>query len=124
IPGSALQKWVQYAPDMRERTPMLFLHGAEDAESKRNASFFKNEVLAARVPGTTLPPLPLTQIRSIEKTSLKGAELLGKKLGTEELIVAYLENLEKERRNLPAIRTRKYIAPPAINLPQFGVAIP
>ncbi len=103
---------------------MLFLHGADDQESKKNAAFFKNEVLAAKVPGTTLPPLPLTQVRSIEKTNLKGADLLGKKLGTEELIVAYLENLEKERRNLPAIRTRKYNSPPAINLPLFGVAKP
>jgi len=121
VPPNTIQQWVQNAPDMRERTPMLFLYGDGDAAAKRDAKFFRDEVLAAKVVGAPLPKLQLTRSMAIEKTNLAGANLLGKQLGTEKLIVDYLEALEKERRNLIRVPNRGYATSPGINLPLFGV---
>jgi hypothetical protein len=122
VPLSLLQKWVQSAPEMRERTPMLFLYGDKDTKSRAEAKSFLNEVLAARVPGSAAPNLPLTQLRGIEQTDLSGLNLLNKDLGTAKLIEKYLEELEKDRKNMSRIPSRGYTTPPpGINLPAFGV---
>ena len=122
VPLSVMQSWVQSAPDLRERTPMLFLYGDKDTRSRSEAKVFHDEVLAAGVRGATATNLPLTQVRGIEKTGLAGVGLLGKQLGTEKLIIDYLEALEKERRNLIRIPNRSYSPPPpGINFPVFGV---
>lgn len=116
-----LQSLVVNAPDMRERTPMLFVSGDQDRASRSVSKYFLNDILATRVPGSPLPNLPLTREYVIEKTNLTGAELLGKQLQTEKVIIDYLEALEKERKNLIRIPTRNYATAPYINLPQFGV---
>jgi hypothetical protein len=122
VPLPAIQSWVLAAPEMRERTPMLFIYGDKDTRSKAEARTFMNDVLAARVPGGAAPNLPLTQLRGIEKTDLVGVNLLGKDLGTEKLIIDYLEALEKERKNMIRVPNRGYTPPPpGINLPAFGV---
>lgn len=121
VPVSAMQQWIRDTPDLRERTPMLFVYGQNDARSKADANVYMKEVLATRIPGSGLPTLPLTRMISIDKTSLSGAELLGKQLNTEKLIVDYLDALEKERKNLIRIPNRGFAVAPAINLPLFGV---
>lgn len=122
VSKDVMQRWVQSAPEMRERTPMLFLYGEKDTKAKADAKMFRDEVLAAQVRGAAAPQLPLTQVRPIEKTDLAGVGLLGKQLGTEKLIVDYLEALEKERKNLIRVPNRGYAPPPpGIFLNKFEV---
>jgi pimeloyl-ACP methyl ester carboxylesterase len=115
-----MQAWVQSAPEMRERTPMLFLYGEKDVKAKSEAKAFREEVLVAQ-PRTGAPPLPLTIARPIEKTDLSGVGLL-KDPSTEKIIVEYLEAREKDRKSLLRVPNRGYAPPPpSINLPLFGV---
>jgi len=123
MPDKLLQQWVQAAPELRERTPMLFIYGDQDTVGRSTSRFFLDQVLAA---GTTRPGLPKlvhTTYRAIKNTKLSGAELLGKgaTLGTEKMIVDYLNTLEKERLNLIRVTNRGFSSPPPINLPYFGV---
>lgn len=118
-----IQQWVQAAPELRERTPMLFIAGEQDRIGRYSSKFYLDQVLAA-AGGGRLPKLPLTQGRLIKGTKLTGADLLGKSLGTEKMIVDYLNALEKERLNLIRVTNRGFSSPPPINLPYFGVAKP
>lgn len=114
--------WLDVAPEMRERTPMLFLYGDGDDKGKSGANFFRNDVLKAQPnPGSPLQPLKLTRSIAIDKTRLTGAELLGKKLKTEDLIGEYLTALDKERANMIRQPNRAFPTPPPIDLRQFGV---
>lgn len=115
-----LQQWVQTAPELRERTPMLFVAGEKDLTGRRNTQFYL-DALAAKGGGRLTKPLPLTTGRVVKGTNLQGVELLGKNLGTEKMIVDYLNTLEKERTNLIRVTNRSFSSPPPINLPQFGV---
>ena len=118
---NTMQKWVQSAPEMRERTPMLFIYGEKDTKAKNEAKSFREEILVA-APRTGAAPLPFTKVQPIEKTDLSGVGLLGKDLGTEKYIVDYLVEREKERKNLLRVSNRGYAPPPpGINLPLFGV---
>ena len=113
--------WAQQAPELRERTPMLFIAGEKDRQGRTTAKFYMDGVLAAGGSPRGLPKLPLTQSRVIKDTELKGVDLLGKNLGTEDMIVDYLNTLEKERLNLIRVTNRGFTTPPAINLAQFDV---
>jgi pimeloyl-ACP methyl ester carboxylesterase len=124
VPTSTMQQWVRFAPELRDRTPMLFIAGADDTLAKNAANSYIRETLANKIPGAAVANLPLTQLRVIEKTNLKGAELLGKSLGTEKMIVEYLKVLEKERKNMIRISNRGFQQPPPINFPTFGVCRP
>lgn len=123
IPDRVIQQWVQAAPELRERTPMLFIHGDQDIIGRAGTRFFLDQVLAANSTRSGLPKLVHTTARAIKGTKLTGAELLGKgaTLGTEKMIIDYLNTLEKERLNLIRVTNRGFSSPPPINLPYFGV---
>ena len=114
--------WVQQAPELRERTPMLFIFGEKDRVGRRTTGFMMDGVLVAGGnPRGNLSKLPLTYVRTVKDTNLEGVELLGKNLGTEAMIVDYLKTVEKERTNLIRVTNRAFSTPPAINLAQFNV---
>ena len=111
------------ATPMREETPMLFIHGEKDTKSKDGSKFFFEKVLVAQPkPNSRLAKLPQTFQREIKGTQLAEAELLGKNLGTEEMIIKYLEEVDKERKGKVQIPKRGYTKPLAVQLASFGVA--
>ena len=110
------------ATPMREETPMLFIHGEKDAKSKEGSKFFFEKVLVAQPKSNSrLAKLPQTFQREIKGTQLAEAELLGKNLGTEEMIIKYLEEVDKERKSKVQIAKRGYTKPLAVQLASFGV---
>lgn len=110
------------ATPMREETPMLFIHGEKDAKSKEGSKFFFEKVLVAQPKSNSrLAKLPQTFQREIKGTQLAEAELFGKNLGTEEMIVKYLEEVDKERKSKVQIAKRGYTKPLGVQLSSFGV---
>ena len=113
-------KYPSAAP-MRE-TPMLFIHGEKDTKSKEGSKFFFEKVLVAQPkPNSRLAKLPQTFQREIKGTQLAEAELLGKNLGTEEMIIKYLEDVDKDRKSKVQIAKRGYTKPLGVQLSSFGV---
>lgn len=110
------------ATSLREETPMLFINGEKDTKSKEGSKFFYERVLVAQPkPNSRLAKLPLTYQREIKGTQLAGAELLGKNLGTEDMIVKFLEKLEEERKGRVQIPKRGYTKPLQVIFSTFGV---
>lgn len=117
----AMKKWVVDAPKLREENPMLCIYGALDPAGAVTSKFLFNEVLVAKpAAGAKLEPLKFTMIKDVPKSKNIGVDLLGNNLGTEKIVIDYLTNIEKDRKNrLP--KNRFYSKPPLINLPSFGV---
>lgn len=106
--------------DMRKETPMLFIHGEKDDAGKTAAKYFNDQVMVAAGKGR-LEKLDSTYIRDRKGTNLTGVSLLGKDdtLGTEKLILEFLDKMEELRRKKVRI-TREYTEPLRINLTSFG----
>jgi hypothetical protein len=109
---------------MREETPMLFIYGEKDTKSKAAAKFFFTDVLVAQPkPPTKLTKLEQTFFKELTGTgaSLVGADLIGKGTGLEEEVTKFLNAVQKERKNKPAIPQRGYTKPLLIYPYMFGV---
>lgn len=130
MPGfnnAAIENWVaRYGRnndgDMRTETPMLFVYGEKDANGVKESKFFFDQVMVANgKPSSKIEKLDATFLRERKSTNLAGVNLLGKNdtLGTETMIVEFLDKMEERRRKKPRI-TRDYQEPLAIYLSQFG----
>ncbi|HJZ57620.1 MAG TPA: hypothetical protein VKE74_21815 [Gemmataceae bacterium] len=123
IPQQTIQSWTKNTLKMRDLNPMLFLHGEKDTASKSAAHMYYKEVLVAEGnPGLGVKKLEQTFVREVKGTALKGVGLLGKngELKTEDTIIAYLKQLEKERGNL-TVKKRGYVSPYYIDMRFFQV---
>ncbi len=105
---------------MRKETPMLFVYGEKDPDGLKNCKYFNDQVMVAPGRGK-LDKLEQTFLRERKGTDLKGVGLLGKNdtLGTEKLIVEFLNKMEEIRRKRPRV-VREYSEPVRINLGSFG----
>lgn len=125
MPQATIENFTsRYATRLREETPMLFISGEKDAKGKEGAKFFFERVLVAQPkPGSAskLAKLPLTYNREIKATNLAEAELLGKGLGTEDMIVEFMAAIDKDRKNKVAIPKRGYTKPLPVLFKTFGV---
>ncbi|MBY0514131.1 MAG: hypothetical protein K2P78_09505 [Gemmataceae bacterium] len=118
------QNWVKMSIKMRDNNPMLFLYGEKDANGKNAAGYFFEDVLVAKGnAGQGIKKLDQTFVRDVKGTNLRGVGLLGKntELKTEDTIIAYLEQLQKERVAV-TVKKRGYVSQYYINLPSFGVS--
>jgi pimeloyl-ACP methyl ester carboxylesterase len=85
------------SPPVRDKVPMYFLYGDKDTKAANFSEYLCDKVLR---PETKNPKLKLTGKRPIKDTSLSGRELLGKpSLGTEDLILKYVNKVTEEARN-------------------------
>ncbi|QEL13751.1 alpha/beta hydrolase family protein [Limnoglobus roseus] len=123
---STIENWVaNYGRDangdMRKETPMLFVYGEKDPAGLSNSKFFNDEVMVASGGRGKLEKLDNTFLRPRAGTNLSGVGLLGKDdtLGTEKLILEFLNKMEELRRKKVRI-TRDYSEPLRINLASFG----
>ena len=123
ITPNLLQAWVKNTPGIQESNPMLFLYGDGDSAEKTAATFYFKEILAVRA-GFGAGPLQQTFIREVKGTKMRGTGLLGQnaELKTEDTILAYLKQLEKERGPLPA-KNRNFVTPYFIDLVAIGLNI-
>jgi alpha/beta hydrolase fold len=121
VDESAMKKWVSAFPDLREKNPVLCVYGADDKSGEKASKFFRDEVLVAKPKDKKLNELRFTDIRDVKSTKNVGVNLLGNNLSTEETIVAYLETLEKDRKNVTRTANRNYTKAPLILSGSFGV---
>jgi pimeloyl-ACP methyl ester carboxylesterase len=102
----AVTTWLEDVGGKKNKVPMLFLYGADDADGKRKAG----TALARIMPGYKLmesaeglnkfePALKLTRDYAIEGTKLDGSQLLQKSLSTNAVIKGYLDKVMEERGN-------------------------
>ena len=119
-----MQTWVNKTLDLRLSNPMLFLYGDMDTERKNGAMyFFKDVLVAGGDKNVGVKALEQTFVREVKGANkLRGVALLGQNptLKTEDTIVAYLKQLEKERGNVVA-KNRNFVTPYYINVAAFGV---
>lgn len=122
---TAVKNWVSQhgrstEGELRLETPMLFVYGEKDAEGQKNCKYFNEQIMVSAGRGK-LEKLDSTYIRERKGTELKGVGLLGKNdtLGTETLIIEFLNKMEENRRKRPRIQ-REYTEPVKINLVSFG----
>lgn len=124
VPENLLKSWVSGTPKLRENNPMLCLYGPKDFRGKAQARFFVDEVMVANPPARS-PLSKLDQTLHMEVKngeSLSGVALLGANAGTEELILQYLDALQKNRAKLIR-KVRGFTAPWSIQLGQdFSLA--
>lgn len=122
---NSIERWVSQHGrgadgDMRKETPMLFVYGEKDPDGLKNSKYFNDQVMVAAGRGK-LDKLDQTFLRERKGTDLKGVGLLGKDdtLGTEKLIIEFLNKMEELRRKKPRV-IREYPEPVKINLASFG----
>ena len=116
-------KDTQGGGDIRGSMSILTLVGDKDVEGVKEANFFYTDVLTADgKKSPVLEPMKNSRMFPLKGTKEKGAELLGKNstLKTEDLIKAFLEKIESDRKKLNPT-DRKYDKPCRINLGSFGV---
>lgn len=114
-------KFAAAAP-LREETPMLFLYGEKDTKGKKAAEFFYDKVLVAKPkPGARVSKLPQTKLEVVKNTQLAEADLLGKSLGTEDLILKFLDDTDKARKAGPPLPRRGYTRPLPVLYGSFGL---
>lgn len=124
VSEKAMKDWVKAFTDLRESNPMLCLHADGDAAGAKVSKFIVDEMLVAKpAQSSRLNKLPFTSIKTVEKSKAVGADLLGKKLGTEEAILKYLETLEKDRKNVTKVVNRNWNDSPFIQPTALGATV-
>lgn len=124
ISEKAMKNWVSAYSDLRDSNPVLCIHGDGDATGKAVSKFIVDEMLVANPANNSrLNKLPFTTTKVVEKTKLSGAALLNGKLGTEDLIIKYLETLEKDRKSVTKVVNRNYNDPPFIHPTLLGATV-
>lgn len=117
--------WVRdtpIAPQLRNNTPMLFLHGDKDTKGKSDAKFYFDDLLVAdgRANPTPLPKLKQSFVRALEGGTDRGLKLVGGTAKAEDTIISFLKDVQKERlRVVP--KDRKYDDKYGIDLKYFGL---
>jgi hypothetical protein len=121
LDANLMKKWVKSYPELREKNPVYCLYGAEDAVSKSNSNMLVNDVLEALPRSKDINKLPFTKAEAIPGTKVRGVDLLGSQLGTEDKIFKQLEVLETDRKNVIATPNRNFTKPSILLLSYFGV---
>lgn len=135
LPKTNIQSWARLiAPNLRDETPMLFLHGQDEQNGLTDSRFFFSDVLRAETKSSEIKPLQQTfgpfektenkdKLKKVEfpKTKLSGAALLGndEKFKVETQIKAFLKSVQDERKNKAPI-DRQQPKPLPIDLGSFG----
>jgi hypothetical protein len=124
FPTATVKQWVEVSSGLkiRNEVPMLFLYGGQDAKGKQAAETFYNTVLRAevRTGGLDKAGRGQTHKYEVKGTKLTGSGLLGANLETERVILDYLTEVEKERKNKPR-KARDLTKPAYIEVTTFGV---
>jgi pimeloyl-ACP methyl ester carboxylesterase len=76
-----------------KKIPMAFLYGKEDKEGEDHA---KSLLTAIKGEGEN-DKLPFTAMKDVKSSKLTGSALLRKGLGTDEMILSYLQNLREKK---------------------------
>lgn len=117
------QNWIKMALKVRDNNPMLMLYGEKDFKGKSAATYFYDDVLVAEGDKRLgVKKLEQTFVREVKGTNLRGVGLLGKntELKTEDTIMAYLKQLQKERVSI-TVKKRGYVGPYYIDMRSFGL---
>jgi hypothetical protein len=114
-----IEAWKPLATKLRDRNPMLFLHGESDTKGAGDCKFFYDQFLAAKG-NKTLNPLEQTFLIEIKGTNAAGPSLLTA-ADTEQTILKYLAARQKDRASLDW-KERKFVNPYFVDLKQFGLA--
>ena len=115
-----------YAINLRNETPMVFIHEGKDAKAQTAAKAFVNEVLAANAksnpisPGVKLQKAEQVFIKKVDKPGLKELQLIGSGAATEEIIVQFLSEIDAQRKSRTR-KTRDWDKPLIIDIAGFGV---
>lgn len=117
----AMKRWVTDYPDLRDKNSVLCLYGDGDVNGKKASLFIRDEMLIAEPRDRKLTKLKYTDVRDVKGSKNVGVELLGKDLGTEKLIVDYLETLEKDRKNVTKTVNRNHKKPALVLTQFFGI---
>ncbi len=121
---NTIQAWIKNTLKIRDVNPMLFLYGDQDSQGKAAAKFlFEDALVAEGNKQLGVRALEQTFMREVKGgKGLRGVALLGQNgtLKTEDTILAYLNQLEKERGNKVPL-THDYKTPYYINVTAFGV---
>lgn len=124
ISPTNMKLWTsKFAPQLRNNTPMLYLHGDKDTTGKTAADFFYSEVLVAKPKaGSTLAPLKQTFVRPLEGGGTdRGLKLLGNNaVKAEDTVLKFLKEVQKERQRT-AVKQRKFDNNYGVNLYYFGL---
>lgn len=125
ISHDLLKSWVTLdsTRELRDKNPMLYLYGAKDTAKTgiASAKLFVNDVLQAKPPKSAkIAALNFTEYKEIADTANIGVNLLGGKLGTEDMIVKYLETLEKDRKNVVRTPNRNWTKAPYVLADLYG----
>jgi predicted esterase len=78
-----------------KKIPMGFLYGKEDKEGEEHAKEFLNAIKGGLASADD--KLPYTVMKDVKNSKEKGAALLRKGLGTNDLILKYLETMREKR---------------------------
>jgi hypothetical protein len=92
--GGAIKSALKYE-GREKKVPMGFLYGAEDKEGEEHAKEFLNAI-KGNLPGAD-DKLPYTVKKEVKNSKETGAALLRKGLGTNDLILKYLETMREKR---------------------------
>src|SRR5262249_20594301 len=94
-----LNMWTVKSPEVKENVPMYFLCGNNEPNAVRLAGTLNQQLKT----GKNANP-KFKQITGVNQlnTKLSGRELLKKTLGTDDLIVKYIEKVLDVRGNVPA----------------------
>ncbi len=117
-PTKLIETWKPLATKLRDRNPMLFLHGETDSKSATESKYFFDTFLAARG-NKTLNPLEQTFLVTIKGTEAAGTSLLSAG-DTQESILKYLAARQKDRASVDW-KARNFVTPYFVDLKPFGV---
>jgi hypothetical protein len=126
VTSQNVQSWVftPWGLPVRNEVQMLFVYGEKDARGKQAArTFFSNTL---KLDGKTGPggqqlPKPLfSTSREIKGSGNAGSKLLGNNLGTETMLVDFLEAVDKDRKGKPR-KTREWTKPLYVDVQSFGL---
>ncbi len=104
---------------MRDRVPMWFASGAQDAKGKSDAHYMYDSILHA---DKAKQKLELTSKKEVPGTNLRGVSLLGEKaLNTDDLIEKFIDIAVKKRPNqAPLKRNASEFKPTWIDPTKYG----
>jgi hypothetical protein len=92
--GGAVKSALKYE-GREKKIPMGFLYGAEDKDGEDHAKELLKAIKGDLADADT--KLPYTVTKAVKNSKLAGAALLRKGLGTDELILKYLETMREKR---------------------------
>jgi pimeloyl-ACP methyl ester carboxylesterase len=116
ISTKLFESWKPLASKLRDRNPMLFLHGESDFKGAAEAKYFVDSYLVAKG-SKSLNPLEQTFLTPIKGTDANGVALLSAD-DTEDTILQYMKARQKDRASVDW-KERKFTNPYFVDLKPF-----